>query len=132
MAIRKWLLGLSVAFLCLALVATSRNVPEPPCRTFDGIASWYGPGFVGHSTASGEIFTSQELTAAHRSLPLGIKVRVINLNNGRSAVVRINDRGPYIGERIIDLSRAAAQQLGFDGLSKVAISTCWDERFARR
>lgn len=77
-----------------------------------GMASWYGPGFHGRQSASGERFNQNALTAAHRNLPFGTKVRVTNLNNGRSVVVRINDRGPYAGGRIIDLSAAAAKMLG--------------------
>ena len=77
-----------------------------------GIASWYGPGFDGNRSASGEIYNQNALTAAHRSLPFGTKVQVTNLNNGRSVVVRINDRGPYVRGRVIDLSAAAARILG--------------------
>lgn len=77
-----------------------------------GLASWYGPGFHGNRSASGEIYNQNALTAAHRHLPFGTKVRVTNTRNGRSVVVRINDRGPYIGSRIIDLSAAAARILG--------------------
>ena len=76
----------------------------------DGVASWYGPGFAGRRTASGERFDPGQLTAAHRSLPFGSKVRVTH--NGRSVVVRINDRGPFHGGRVIDLSQAAAEDLG--------------------
>ena len=75
-------------------------------------ASWYGPGFHGRRTASGEVFNSYDLTAAHRSLPFGTRVRVTNLNNGRSVDVRITDRGPYVGGRSIDLSEGAANQIG--------------------
>lgn len=77
-----------------------------------GQASWYGPGFYGNRTASGETFRPGTLTAAHRTLPFGTRVRVTNLWNGRSAVVRINDRGPFHGSRIIDLAHGAAQELG--------------------
>ena len=77
-----------------------------------GQASWYGPGFYGNRTASGEVFRRGTLTAAHRYLAFGTKVRVTNLNNGRSAVVRINDRGPFHGGRIIDLAHGAAHELG--------------------
>jgi rare lipoprotein A len=77
-----------------------------------GIASWYGPGFNGRRSASGEIFNQNALTAAHRHLPFGTMVRVTNLNNGRSVIVRINDRGPFVGNRILDLSAGAAQQIG--------------------
>lgn len=77
-----------------------------------GQASWYGPGFYGNRTASGEVFRPGTLTAAHRTLPFGTKVRVTNLWNGRSTVVRINDRGPFHGGRVIDLAHGAAHQLG--------------------
>ena len=77
-----------------------------------GRASWYGPGFHGRRTANGEVFNQNALTAAHRSLPFGTRVRVTNVNNGRSVVVRINDRGPFKGGRVIDLSAAAAHNLG--------------------
>jgi rare lipoprotein A len=81
-------------------------------KTLRGLASWYGPGFHGRRTASGQRFNQNALTAAHRSLPFGTKVRVTNVNNGRSTVVRINDRGPYSGRRIIDLSAGAARAIG--------------------
>lgn len=81
-------------------------------RVIEGTASWYGPGFFGNRTASGEVYRPGTLTAAHRSLPFGTMVRVTNLNNGRSAVVRINDRGPFVGSRVIDLGHGAAQQVG--------------------
>lgn len=77
-----------------------------------GKASWYGPGFRGRKTASGERFNPHHLTAAHRRLPLGTKAKVTNLDNGRTVEVEINDRGPYVRGRIIDLSKAAAERLG--------------------
>jgi rare lipoprotein A len=77
-----------------------------------GMASWYGPGFSGNQSASGEIFNQNALTAAHRTLPFGTKVKVTNLHNGMTVVVRINDRGPHTANRIIDLSTAAARVLG--------------------
>jgi rare lipoprotein A len=77
-----------------------------------GIASWYGPDFHGKNTANGELYDMETLTAAHRTLPLPVIVRVTNLENGRSLLVRVNDRGPYARGRIIDLSRKAAQLLG--------------------
>ncbi len=80
-------------------------------QTYRGGASWYGPGFHGRLTANGETFNSNHLTAAHRTLPFGTKLRVTNLNNGRSVVVRVNDRGPFIKGRIIDLSAAAARRI---------------------
>lgn len=88
-----------------------------------GKASWYGPGFYGGRTASGERFTRGTLTAAHPYLPFGTKVRVTNLWNGRSAVVRINDRGPFHGGRVIDLAHGAANALGLvsSGVAKVKL-----------
>jgi rare lipoprotein A len=77
-----------------------------------GQASWYGPGFDGGRTANGESFNQYAMTAAHKTLPFGTQVRVTNLNNGRSVVVRINDRGPYAGGRVLDLSKGAATQIG--------------------
>ncbi|TDR32975.1 septal ring lytic transglycosylase RlpA family protein [Hydromonas duriensis] len=77
-----------------------------------GVASYYGPGFHGRRTANGETFNMNAMTAAHRTLPFGTKLKVTNLNNGQSTIVRVNDRGPYVGGRIIDLSVAAAKQIG--------------------
>lgn len=77
-----------------------------------GKASWYGPGFHGKLTASGEIYDESAMTAAHNSLPLGSRARVTHLRNGSTVEVRINDRGPFIAGRVIDLSRAAARALG--------------------
>ena len=76
-----------------------------------GIASWYGPGFYGRRTANGELFRKGTLTAAHRTLPFGTIIRVINLENGRSVNVRINDRGPFKYHRVIDLAHGAASEL---------------------
>jgi rare lipoprotein A len=88
-----------------------------------GIASWYGPGFHGRRASDGSIYDQRAFTAAHRTLPFGTRVRVTNLHTGRSVVVTITDRGPYIGQRAIDLSRAGAEALGMvrDGLAKVEI-----------
>lgn len=88
-----------------------------------GIASWYGPNFHGKYTANGEIYNQNDLTAAHRTLPLPSAVRVTNLENGRSIVLRINDRGPFAHGRIIDVSRRSAQLLGFErnGTAKVQV-----------
>jgi rare lipoprotein A len=88
-----------------------------------GLASWYGPGFDGNLSANGEIFDQNALTAAHTELPFGTRVRVTNLDNGRSVIVRINDRGPYVGDRIIDLSAAAAKVLGMldTGVARVSL-----------
>ena len=79
----------------------------------EGVISWYGAQFHGRPTASGELFDSNAFTMAHPTLPFGTQVKVTNLRNGRSVVVRVNDRGPHVGQRIADLSKAAAAQLGF-------------------
>lgn len=100
-----------------------------------GIASWYGHEFAGRPTSSGEIFDPDLLTAAHRSLPLSTWVEVINLDNGRRVVVRVNDRGPFadVERRIIDLSREAARQLGMigAGIARVQVRALGEEE-ARR
>lgn len=97
--------------------ATSRPRPEPvgPGFSETGIASWYGVPFHGRATASGEIYDMEAMTAAHPWLSFGTRVRVRNRDNGRTTVVRINDRGPFKAGRIIDLSRAAAREIGMLG-----------------
>lgn len=94
-----------------------------------GIASWYGPNFHGKPTANGEVFDENAITAAHRTLPMPSFVRVTNLDNGRSLVVRVNDRGPFAHSRILDLSRRAAQLLGFEdkGTAKVRVQVVAEE-----
>jgi rare lipoprotein A len=97
---------------------------EQPDYDETGVASWYGPTFYGHHTANGEVYTAQDLTAAHRTLPLPVNVRVTNLENGRSIVVRVNDRGPFAKGRIIDLSERAADLLGYKqkGTARVRVT----------
>lgn len=94
-----------------------------------GVASWYGPNFHGKMTANGEIYNQNDLTAAHKTLPLPSIVRVTNLENGRSLVVRVNDRGPYAHGRIIDMSKRAAELLGFknNGVAKVRVKVLEQE-----
>ncbi len=93
--------------------SSDRGATEPiQIANKRGMASWYGPGFHGGRTASGESFNAFGFTAAHRYLPFGTRVKVTNLRNGRSVVVRINDRGPHTGGRIIDLSKGAASVIG--------------------
>ena len=89
--------------------------------SFSGMASWYGPGFNGKRTASGEIFSGDKLTAAHRTLPFGTKVKVTHGSD--SVIVRVNDRGPYSHGRVIDLSRAAAEKIKLKrkGVGRVSI-----------
>jgi rare lipoprotein A len=98
-------------------------------KVIRGQASWYGPGFHGKKTASGEIFDQGKLTAAHKTIPLGTKAKVTNLQNGNTVEVEINDRGPYIGQREIDVSHAAANALGFvkSGLTLVRIELLPEE-----
>jgi rare lipoprotein A len=94
-----------------------------------GIGSWYGPGFHSKVTANGEIYDENDMTAAHRTLPMPSLVRVTNLDNGRSIVVRINDRGPYANNRVIDMSRRGAQLLGYEksGTAKLRVQILADE-----
>jgi rare lipoprotein A len=99
--------------------------PRPENKNFTevGYSSWYGPQFHGKDTANGEVFDMNQLTAAHRTLPLPSYIRVTNLSNGRSVVLRVNDRGPFANDRILDVSRRGAQILGFEqkGVQKVRI-----------
>ena len=97
---------------------------EQPDYDETGIASWYGPDFYGKYTANGELYDGSQLTAAHRTLPMPVNVRVTNLENGKSIIVRVNDRGPYARGRIIDLSRRAAELLDVvqNGTAKVRVT----------
>jgi rare lipoprotein A len=97
------------AAICAASLLSFSSAAYAQC----GGASWYGPGFHGRTAASGQVFDQNAMTAAHRSLPFGTKLRVIDQRTGQSVQVVINDRGPFHGKRIIDLSKEAANQLGF-------------------
>lgn len=114
----RTLSALAVVALLAGAAACSR-LPSPAAAPAGeaevGLASWYGQEFHGRSTSSGEVFDMNDMTAAHRSLPFGTYVMVINLENDRTAVVRINDRGPFVKGRVIDLSYAAARVLGVYG-----------------
>jgi rare lipoprotein A (peptidoglycan hydrolase) len=112
-----------LAALALALAACVHRVPA---AYGDGLASFYGRGFEGKPTASGEPFNPRAYTAAHRTLPFGTCVRVEERRSGRSVEVRVNDRGPYVAGRIIDLSEAAARALGITetGVGQVRLSAC--------
>ena len=124
----SWLLAATAA-LIVALPPAARvaeSTGSPPIVQL-GLASWYGPGFHGKETASGEIFDQREMVAAHRTLPLGSVIQVTNLENGRHLTLRVIDRGPY-GRNyrkgtILDVSRGAARRLGFirDGIVRVRI-----------
>ena len=108
--------GLVLLALVLTLGACAVNSRIRPADSIQtGLASWYGPGFHGRDTSSREIYNMYELTAAHQTLPFGTWVVVTNLDNGRSVRVKINDRGPFVKGRIIDLSLAAARVLGMVG-----------------
>lgn len=107
--------ALLVAMLVVAGCGVHPPAAPVPGRPQLGVASWYGPGFHGHATTSGEIYDQQGLTAAHPNLPLGTRARVTNMENGRAVDVRINDRGPFVKDRAIDLSYAAARAIGVVG-----------------
>jgi rare lipoprotein A len=111
---------ISIASLVLGALAPLAAEAASSC----GYASWYGPGFHGNLTASGERFNSRALTAAHKSLPFGSRVRVVNQATGRSVTIRVNDDGPHIPGRIIDLSEGAFQHIASlgQGVARVCIS----------
>jgi len=124
------LVGFSLAVLALAAAgcASTRpsratTTPPAPGTRVVGFASWYGQRHQGRATASGEVFDMTKLTAAHRTMPFGTRLRVTNVENGRSVVVRVNDRGPWVNDRVLDVSLAAARALGMtgDGVTKVEI-----------
>lgn len=122
---RKVMLAFAgIALASAAVLSPARAEPDTGSGKVlqSGQASWYGPGFHGKRTASGETFNTNELTAAHRTLPFGTKVKVVNKKTGRSVIVRINDRGPYAHGRVIDLSRASAQAIGIDGVGSVTVA----------
>ncbi|MFZ0887564.1 MAG: septal ring lytic transglycosylase RlpA family protein [Candidatus Binataceae bacterium] len=118
--LRRAATGLALATLWAGCSLFHREAPTPPeapevvapGATLVGVASWYGPGFNGHRTASGEIYNQEDMTAASNSFPLGTRLMVTNLENQRSAAVRVNDRGPFRKQRKLDLSHAAARVLG--------------------
>jgi rare lipoprotein A len=121
-----WLILLFIFTGC----ATARTTPAPRHGAFEqtGEASWYGRQHHGKRTASGEVYDMHQLTAAHRTLPLGTRVLVTNLDNGRTVEVRINDRGPFVARRVLDLSYAAARRLGAvgDGVIPVGLKVLAD------
>jgi rare lipoprotein A len=124
---RRRLIGFLAAATVLVLATDQPAVSDSRGTIQFGLASWYGPGFHGEETASGEIFNQYELVAAHRTLRLGSVIRVTNLENGRRVTLRVIDRGPY-GRNfrkgtVVDVSRAAAQRLGFikKGLVRVRV-----------
>jgi rare lipoprotein A len=108
-------------------VAHSQGDPTASSFVEIGEASWYGPGFHGRKTANGERFDTHELTAAHKTLPFGTLLKVTNLENNLFTIVRVNDRGPYVRGRIIDLSKAAKEEIGMGGTAQVKIEQVTDE-----
>ena len=118
--LKQMLRFISIASLALGALAPVAVEAASSC----GLASWYGPGFHGRTTANGERFDSQAMTFAHRSLPFGTKIKVTNQDNGRSVILRGNDRGPFHGSRIIDLSEGAFARIASrgQGLANVCIS----------
>lgn len=105
----------AVVFALAPLLATDESAQAEHAKVVyaqKGKASWYGPGFHGRKTASGERFNQHALTAAHRRLPLGTRATVVNMANGKSIEVEINDRGPYVPGRILDVSKEVAERLG--------------------
>jgi rare lipoprotein A len=117
----KILTAALVAILISLPMSASARVKKG--HTQKGIASYYHDALHGRKTASGEVYNKRILSAAHKSLPLGTKVRVTKVSNGKSIVVRVNDRGPFVKGRIIDLSRRAARKLGIisSGVAKVQV-----------
>lgn len=132
---RRLLVGLSVGLGALAGCAPRPEVVRPdkppPARAWleEGLSSYYGPGLAGRPTASGEKFNPEKLTAAHKKLPFGTCLRVVNLENGRSVQVRVNDRGPFVKGRVVDVSLAAARKLDMleKGLARVRLYRCADK-----
>jgi rare lipoprotein A len=104
----------------LGAIPAAAEETKPPVQS--GAASWYGPGFHGKRTANGETFNTNDLIAAHKTLPFGTQLRVTNERTGKSVVVRINDRGPYAHGRVIDLSKAAAEAVGISGVGQVTLA----------
>jgi rare lipoprotein A len=117
----RHLLGLKILVVLLSLALSGCG--KGPTHTLQGTASWYGHPHHGRLTASGQPFNMYALTAAHRTLPMGTRLRVTNLTNRRSVVVTITDRGPFVHKRVIDLSYAAAREIGMvgPGLAPVAL-----------
>jgi len=113
----RFLFSVLTFFMITGCAATRGSVIDT------GVASWYGPGFHGKTTANGETYDQSAMTAAHRTLPFNTVVRVTNVENGKSVTVRINDRGPYVNNRVIDLSYAAAREIGMidAGLARVRL-----------
>jgi rare lipoprotein A len=122
--ISVWAIILAGAIVWYGGYSAQASIPPDSYYYMKGRASFYAHRFHGRTTANGEVFNMEAMTAAHRTLPFGTILNVVNLRNGKSVQVRINDRGPYINGRILDLSLGAARQLGMvrDGVVKVLIT----------
>lgn len=105
----------NTCFAAAAAALSFASFIPAEARAQNGMASYYGPGFHGRRTANGERFNMNAMTAAHRSAPFGSRLQVTNLGNGRSVVLRVNDRGPFVRGRIVDVSSGAASALGMKG-----------------
>ncbi|NEV61462.1 septal ring lytic transglycosylase RlpA family protein [Thiorhodococcus minor] len=120
---RKTLVTAALLAAFLPFASTAMAAKTAPGQTQKGIASYYHDSLHGNKTASGQVYNKNRLSAAHKTLPLGSKVKVTDTNTGRSIVVKVNDRGPFVKGRIIDLSRAAARKLGIvkRGIARVEV-----------
>ncbi len=121
-----WLVWIGVVMMVMSGCGSSAATVKSPAgdrHEVQGLASWYGEPFHGRQTASGETYNMHQKTAAHKTLPFGTRVRVEEVGTGRSVVVRINDRGPFVDGRVIDLSYQAASNLGMvnDGITEVEL-----------
>jgi len=119
----RWVGFVQIILIILLSAGCAFNKNNGNVKIQKGLASWYGPKFHGKMTASGERYNMNKLTAAHRTIPFGTRVKVTHLKTKRSVVVRINDRGPFVKGRIIDLSRKAAKKIGLieEGVARVII-----------
>jgi rare lipoprotein A len=113
--------ALSMVSIVLVSACNKGNHAGTDRHLESGVASWYGHPYHGRRTASGEVYDMEAMTAAHRTLPFGTVIRVVNVSNSRQTEVRINDRGPFVKNRIVDLSHAGAQKLGFTGTASVTL-----------
>ena len=110
-----------LVFISVVSISCSRKTSTPESAVQSGVASWYGHPFHGRMTANGEIYDMEMMTAAHRTLPFGTVLRVQGSDNGKTTEVRINDRGPFVKDRIIDLSHAAARAISMPGIANVRL-----------
>lgn len=128
-------LARKISIICILVATLLSGAPAQASseaelkKLFGGIASWYGGSFHGRRTASGDIYNMHKLTCAHKTLPFGTKLLIFNPHNGRKVEVVVTDRGPYIGKRVIDLSKAAADKLNISGIGQVI---CFISKITKR